>query len=137
MTAEAADDLASPSASNCKWCPFKLFCNPFWKTATAAWSEELDGAAIEGALDAPPIAIHGGAAVAVSLNIQTGSEAPSRVQLAPLHPNMQLAGTIAAGDRVRLTGLELGLMAASFHLSVLFSHELTTCRQSALSINRK
>jgi hypothetical protein len=105
MTAAAADDLASPSASNCKWCPFKLFCNPFWKTATAAWSEQLDGAAVEGVLNDPPMAIHGGAAVAVSLNIQTGSEVPRRVQLAPLHPNMQLAGTIAAGDRVRLIGL--------------------------------
>jgi hypothetical protein len=105
MTAAGVDDLASPSASNCKWCPFKLFCNPFWKTATAAWSEQLDGAAIEGVVDAPPMAIHGGAAVAVSLNIQTGSEVPRRVQLAPLHPNMQLAGTIAAGDRVRFIGL--------------------------------
>jgi PD-(D/E)XK nuclease superfamily len=105
MTAATANDLASPSPSNCKWCPFKLFCNPFWKTATAAWSEQLDGAAVEGILEEPPMAIHGGAAVAVSLNIQNGSEEPRRVQLAPLHPNMQLASSIAAGDRVRLIGL--------------------------------
>jgi hypothetical protein len=51
------------------------------------------------------MAIHEGAAMAVSLNIQTGSEVPRRVQLAPLHPNMQLAVTIAAGDRIRLIGL--------------------------------
>jgi hypothetical protein len=105
MTAAVPSDLASPSVGNCKWCPFKLFCNPFWAAATAAWSEQLDGAAVEGVLDEPPMAIHGGAAVAVSLDIQTGSEGPRSARLAPLHPNMQLAATIAAGDRVRLVGL--------------------------------
>lgn len=103
--AAAPSDLASPSADNCKWCPFKLLCNPFWEATTAAWSEQLDGAAVEGVLDEPPMAIHSGAAVAVSLDIQTGSEGPRRARLAPLHPSVQLATTIAAGDRVRLVGL--------------------------------
>lgn len=34
VTAAVPSDLASPSVDNCKWCPFKLFCNPFWEAAT-------------------------------------------------------------------------------------------------------
>lgn len=100
--------LASPSPSNCKWCPFKLICPPFWGAVTVTWSGQLDGAAVEGVLDGPPRAIHAGAALAVSMDIQTGSEVPRRVQLAPLNPNMHhTLTTIAAGDRLRLVGLRV------------------------------
>jgi len=34
------------------------------------------------------MAIHSGAAVAISLDIQAGSEGPRHARLAPLHPNV-------------------------------------------------
>lgn len=53
-----AAELATPTAENCKWCPFKLLCHPFWNAVKAAWSGQLDGAAVEGILDEPPLTIH-------------------------------------------------------------------------------
>lgn len=104
----APNVLASPSPSNCKWCPFKLVCPPFWKAVTAEWSGQLDGAVVEGVLDELPHVIHAGAAVAVSLQAQAGSEQLRREQIAPLSPNMHPSvSTLAAGDHVRLVGLRV------------------------------
>lgn len=100
------EKLASPTPNNCKWCPFKLVCPPFWNAVTSAWSGQLEGAAVEGVIDEPPRAIHGGAAVALTLDLQAGSEAARRVQLAPLNPDTCHAiATLVAGDRVRIVGL--------------------------------
>ena len=61
---------------------------------------------MEGVLAEAPSVIHAGAARAVALDIQAGSEARRRAQIAPLnpaaHPGVK---TLAAGDRVRLVGL--------------------------------
>jgi PD-(D/E)XK nuclease superfamily protein len=54
--------LAAPSLENCKWCPFKIMCPPFWTAASAGWSGGLDGAAVEGKIKEAPRHIHGGAA---------------------------------------------------------------------------
>lgn len=105
---ETLDELASPSPANCKWCPFKLVCLPFWKSVTPSWSGQLDGAAIEGVLDEQPQAIHAGAALAVSLEVQAGSEAQRREKIAPLSPNMHPnVPTFVIGDRVRIVGLRV------------------------------
>lgn len=104
--ASAPADLASPSPNGCRWCPFKLVCPPFWHTAAPSWSGELDGASVEGVVVEKPAMTHGGAARAMSLEIQAGSEVPRRAQIAPLNPTTHPAVTaLAAGDRVRLVGL--------------------------------
>jgi hypothetical protein len=100
------EDVASPSATVCRWCPYKLICPSFWRTSSPAWSGHLDGAAVEGALVGDPGVIHGGAARAIALNVEAGSEAHRRVQIAPLNPDTHASvSVLAAGDRVRLVGL--------------------------------
>jgi len=101
-------DFAAPSPPTCKWCPYKLICPAFWHGASPSWSGQLDGAAVEGtALDAPH-AIHGGAALAISMNVQAGSEAPRRAEIAPLNPAVHCSvSTWAQGDRIRFVGLRV------------------------------
>jgi hypothetical protein len=102
----APEEFASPSPQGCRWCPYKLLCPAFWQTALPEWSGQLDGAAVEGVLAEAPSAIHAGAARAVALDIQAGSEARCRAQIAPLNPAAHPGViTLAAGDRVRLVGL--------------------------------
>jgi hypothetical protein len=104
-TAAGVNDLANPTPDKCRWCPFKLLCDPFWMAVKPDWWQQLDGAVVEGVVDQPPLVIHGGAAVAVSINIQTESASSRSLQIAPLNPNTQLATMVASGDRVRLVGL--------------------------------
>ena len=100
----ASEELASPSPQSCRWCPYKILCPAFWQTALPEWSGH--GAAVEGVLVDAPSAIHVGAARAIALDIQAGSEERRRAQIAPLntatHPSVI---NLAAGDRVRLVGL--------------------------------
>jgi hypothetical protein len=104
----APAEFAAPSPPTCKWCPYKLICPPFWRDASPAWSGQLDGAAIEGMVPEPPRRIHGGAALAISLDIEAGSEAPRRVEIAPLNPLVHAAATVLTpGDGVRLVGLRV------------------------------
>jgi hypothetical protein len=104
--AAAPEELASPSPQGCRWCPYKLVCSSFWRASTPAWSGQLDGAAVEGVVVEKPAVIHAGAARAVAVEIQAGSEVLRRAQIAPLslatHP---AAAVLAAGDRIRLVGL--------------------------------
>lgn len=98
--------FASPSPQGCSWCPYKIMCPLFWKRASPGW--QLDGAAIEGVLTETPQAIHGGAAEAISIDIQAGNESCSRVQIAPLNLAVHMnAAKVFAGDRVRLIGLRV------------------------------
>jgi len=102
----APEEFASPSPQSCRWCPYKLLCPSFWQTASPAWSGQLDGAAVEGVLAQAPSVIHAGAARAVALDMQAGSEARLGAKIAPLNPASHPAiSTLAAGDRVRLVGL--------------------------------
>jgi hypothetical protein len=102
----APEEFASPSPQGCRWCPYKLLCPAFWQIALPEWSGQLDGAAVEGVLAEAPSAIHAGAARAVALDIQAGSEARRRAQIAPLNPAAHPGViTLAAGDRVRFVGL--------------------------------
>jgi hypothetical protein len=99
-------ELASPSPQGCRWCPFKLLCPAFWQAASPEWSGQLDGAAVGGVLAEAPSTIHAGAARAVALDIQGGSEARCRAQIAPLNPATHPGViTLAAGDHIRLVCL--------------------------------
>jgi hypothetical protein len=102
----APHQLASPSPSTCKWCSFKLLCPSFWSAVGPSWSGQLDGAVVEGVLNEPPRAIHGGAAISLAIDVQNGTEEARQVQLAPLNPNLHGAlPAFASADRVRLVGL--------------------------------
>ncbi len=102
------DEMAVPTPANCKWCPFKILCPAFWKASSEAWSGQLDGSAVEGILSAPPVAIHAGAAVALSLQVQAGTEGSRRAHIAPLNPDIQPnVRSLTAGERVRLVGLRV------------------------------
>lgn len=102
----APGEFASPSPQGCRWCPYKLLCPAFWQAASPDWSGQLDGAAVEGVLAEAPSVIHAGAARAVALDIQAGSELRRRARIAPLNPAAHPAvTTLVAGERVRLVGL--------------------------------
>jgi hypothetical protein len=100
------DELAEPSPAACQWCSFKLMCAPFWSAVSPEWSGGIDGAVVEGVVPEPPRTIHGGAAVSLAVDVESGTEEKQRVQLAPLSPNSHPAlASVVSGDRVRLVGL--------------------------------
>jgi hypothetical protein len=124
-TSASLQDMASPSVEACRWCQYKLLCQPFWDAASAAWSRQLDGGAIDGMLADAPAVIHAGAARAIAVDVQAGSEARQRVHIAPLNPaaHPQVA-TLAAGERVRIVGLRAradGVLVPGTR-TVLFRH---------------
>ncbi len=97
--------LAMASPETCKWCPYKLICPAFWANASPNWSGMLDGSAVEGVCVAPQ-PIHNGAAIALSIEVELGSEPRGRMQIAPLNPSVHTAlAVLAAGRRARLVGL--------------------------------
>lgn len=107
-SAAAPEEFASPSAESCRWCAYKLVCPTFWQAASPDWSGQLDGAAVEGPLVGAPSVIHAGAARAIAVNVQAGTEARHRAHIAPLHPSAHpVVATLAQDDRVRLVGLRV------------------------------
>jgi len=102
----APELLASPTVLSCRWCSYKMLCKGFWSAALPDWSGKIDGGAVEGTISESPHVVHGGAARAVSIDVESGSEARGRVTIAPLNPDVHPSVlTLAAGDRVRLVGL--------------------------------
>lgn len=105
----SAADLAAPSETSCKWCPFKLMCPAFWKSVSPAWSGQLDGAAVEGSMDGS-LRVLGGGGLGASINVTASSEAAARAEVAPLSASLHLIGgnaQPAAGDQVRVIGLRV------------------------------
>ena len=100
------NNLAEPSPLACKWCPYKILCGAFWSKASPDWSGTLDGASVEGLVCENPQSTHGGVAVAITLEIERGTETPRRVQIAPLNSHIHSGvTTLTQGERVRLIGL--------------------------------
>lgn len=105
---ESINELAAAAPATCKWCAFKLICPVFWEAATPSWSGQLEGAAIEGVVGEPVRAIHGGAAFAVSVDVQRGTEAPRRVEIAPLNGSVhRVLSKLIPGDRIRFVNLRV------------------------------
>ncbi|MBI2930712.1 MAG: PD-(D/E)XK nuclease family protein [Planctomycetes bacterium] len=101
-------EFAAPSPAACKWCPYKLICPAFWQAASPAWSGHLDGAAVEGTVPEAPRSIHGGAALAITVDVQAGSEGPRRAEIAPLNPAVHSSiATVGVGDHVRFVSLRV------------------------------
>ncbi|MCK6557119.1 PD-(D/E)XK nuclease family protein [Candidatus Binatia bacterium] len=102
----APQQFASPSPESCRWCAYKLVCPVFWQAASPDWSGQLDGAAVEGPLVGAPSVIHAGAARAIAVDVQAGTEARRQAQIAPLNPSAHpVVATLVQAERVRLVAL--------------------------------
>ena len=102
----ALEELASPSVQTCRWCAYKIICPVFWGTAAPDWSGQLDGAALEGPLSHKPAPIHGGAARAITVVAERGSEARQQTKIGPLNiSTYRSLDSAGLGDRVRVVGL--------------------------------
>jgi hypothetical protein len=102
----APERLASPTALNCRWCSYKMLCDAFWSAAMPDWSGKIDGGAVEGTVSTNPQVVHGGAAKAITIQIEAGSEVRGRTNISPLNPTVHPdVLSLVAGDRVRLVGL--------------------------------
>lgn len=102
----APQEFASPTVESCRWCSYKVVCPVFWQSASPDWSGQLDGAAVEGPLVATPSLIHAGAARAIVIDVQGGSEARRQAPITPLNPSAHpVVATLAQAERVRLVGL--------------------------------
>nr|WP_283822850.1 PD-(D/E)XK nuclease family protein [Bradyrhizobium diazoefficiens] len=100
--------LAVPSPTNCKWCPYKIICPSFWGATTADWTGSLDGAAVEGTVIELPRPIHGGAAMALTLSLQAGSEVCREITIAPINPSVHVSiDSLMVGEVVRVVGLRI------------------------------
>jgi len=107
-SAAAPREFASPSPESCRWCAYKLVCPAFWQSASPAWSGQLDGAAVEGRLLGPPSVIHAGAARAIAVDMQAGTEARRQAHIGPLNPSAHPSvATLVQDDRIRLVGLRV------------------------------
>jgi hypothetical protein len=61
---------------------------------------------LEGVLAEDPMVSHAGAAMAIAIDVEAGSENLRRVQVAPLNSDTHASVTsLLAGERVRLVGL--------------------------------
>jgi hypothetical protein len=107
-SAAAPEEFASPSAASCRWCAYKLVCPVFWQTASPDWSGQLDGAAVEGPVVGAPSVIHAGAARAIAVDLQAGTEVRRQAQIAPLNSSAHpVVATLAQTERVRIVGLRV------------------------------
>lgn len=100
-------ELASASATTCRWCPFQLYCQAFWKYVGPEWASDLYADAIEGVAEEQVSSINNGLALSISIRIERGTVAANRkVSLFPLDPSIHPdALLVKAQDRVRVTGL--------------------------------
>lgn len=95
---------ASPTA--CKWCPYQVLCPAFWPVAGNLSADQIGGAAIGGTALAVPTPIHGGAALALSLDSNEGTEPPGEVTLAPLISDVHTClAQVQPGISMRVSGL--------------------------------
>ncbi len=99
--------LASPSATTCRWCPLQMHCPAFWVNAGPEWAGDLGADAVGGLAEEQPSPIHNGLALSLSIRVDRGTAAPHlKVTLFPLDPSIHPDVTqVKAGDRLRVTGL--------------------------------
>lgn len=100
-------DLASPSPTTCRWCPFQLLCPAFWSAIGPNWREGFPSPAVAGTATECPAPVHGGKALKLSLSAEQGTEPSGEsICLHPLEPSIHTdLAQIQAGNRVRITGL--------------------------------
>jgi hypothetical protein len=120
--------LASPSASTCKWCQFKLVCSPFWEAVRPDWAAQLESAVVEGIVQDVPTSIHGGAAVSLSISVERGTQETETLHIAPLDPETHFFANLPTlNDRIRVVGLRVrqdGGLAPSKQTTIAKNAEL-------------
>lgn len=100
-------DLASPSPTTCRWCPFQLLCPAFWSAIGPEWREGIPSPAVAGTAIEHPIPVHGGKAFRVALRVEQGTELHGEsISLHPLQHSIYTdLPQIHPGNRLRVTGL--------------------------------
>jgi hypothetical protein len=98
-------EIASPSPSACQWCSFKLVCPAFWNSVSPDWKDDLKSGAISGRLAKPPIAIHDGKAVALTLEEVVGTSTDPQLTIKPLPVAIHDMASYSVGDEIRLVNL--------------------------------
>jgi CRISPR/Cas system-associated exonuclease Cas4 (RecB family) len=93
------EEIASPSAENCRYCPCKVLCEAFWRAADPSWGEEAVGNHIQGTI----------AAVSES-NLQG-------VNLIALHLQDASGTVVSAGGEVVLEQMPMEWLAQSQNVS--------------------
>jgi len=104
--AKDQNELASPSPESCKWCPYKIVCPAFWRTANESWAGRLNGEAVAGRLTRAPQAVHTDMAFALAIDADAGTSPPGPTALTPFPAAVHgvLAGLIE-GSHVRVVSL--------------------------------
>jgi len=130
-TAHSVAEVASPSPTSCRWCPFKTICPAFWKNVNPSWIE-LGSAAIQGTLNADPTAIHNGRAVAIALDAVAGTQTGS-VSIAPLDQTIfPHISKFRKGEQVRIVNLRAREDGQVFPTPVTVCLRETDCPEFAL-----
>jgi hypothetical protein len=100
--------IATPSASSCRWCKFKLVCPAFWQQVDVTWAEELGSAAVKGRLKTTPALIHNGQAFSLSIDVTAGTTGANEITVAPLNKETHRSlSEFKQGEVVRLVNLFL------------------------------
>lgn len=123
----AFEDVATPSATNCRNCPCIPFCGAFWKTASAAWAPDC-GTHAEGVIsEVSRAVVQGAALLTLELRVDHGTVPLGVAVLQQMPEEWATAGGAAppkVGDRVRAVNCRLG--DAMPDKSVLHPDRVTT-----------
>ncbi|MFA6126368.1 MAG: PD-(D/E)XK nuclease family protein [Bacteroidales bacterium] len=99
--------LASPSSTNCRWCPFQLYCPAFWNSIDPNWANDLSSGSIRGRANEKASPIHNALAFSLSIHVDRGTiTANQHISLFPLDPLVHPdVAQVQAGDLLHVTGL--------------------------------
>ncbi len=76
-------DLASPSATTCRWCPFQLYCPAFWNAVRPEWADGLLAGALAGIAEEQASWIHNGLALSLSVLADRGTQGDCTISQFP------------------------------------------------------
>lgn len=104
-TGQSPESLASPAPDSCHWCPFQIACQPFWDQVAPEWYEVMQIASVEGKLMGKPKVVQDGAAIAISVESQSGTETANALLVSPF-PTKVFGDleVLIDGEAVRVVG---------------------------------
>ena len=99
------EQLADPSADNCRYCPCMPSCEPFWNSASPTWAEQC-GSHIEGTITSMQRTVAPGATLLTfGLVVERGTVTPGPAVVEQLPESWATADNTPSpslGDRIRL-----------------------------------
>lgn len=123
-------NLARPSSTNCRWCPYQILCPFFWPAANEDWKENYIGA-VSGKALIDPQPIYHGEAFQLSLQNDLGTVRRNQeINLSPLKTEIHHSLTdIQEGSEIRVVGLRVrsdGTLSACLHTVIFITSDLPT-----------